>query len=262
MKLRLVVAAMALLLVVVETERVEASCGNSVRIYHSVATCLSAEYSNDYNWIKLGYTYRVQNECSQYGMVAAKVDVKDSPDVDWTLNSSDKQGGTVLGKIDYIACCADKSELCYKNEVEQVGGYILLYAGQGTSYISHNVSTEQQRQAFCANYPNAIYCEVNPEGDAIPLPYNCGDHYCNVGDCEWNFRKSQASETCPTNFTNYDMSISAIDGSSRQCTIAVPCQTWSVAKESIIYYHNVLSAESWQMDELYNCDGNLRIGPC
>ena len=281
MRIRFVIAAMAALLLAPviakpgaanDGDFVESACSNSVRVSHSFATCLHGWYSNNYNWSPPGYKHTVENKCPEYGTVIASVDVQGGSDWKWTLTNGDKETDYRLGKTNAITCCADKSDLCYRSEVERIGSYIMKYAGSGTTYTYVNVDTHEKRYQFCQSNPDNIYCEVDPEGDAnrASLPFNCGNHYCNVGDCEWNWNRSSASETCNLGFADSSMSISAEDGSSRTCTVVVKCQAyinWIDPDDSSrgghwVYGWNDFSAQTWQMDELHNCSGTLQRGSC
>ena len=105
------------LLVAAYADQVHASCNISDRIKHGDADCLSASWNNNHNWLNHG-KWKIKSECSNYGRVVAKIDIKDTWDETITLyNDSWKKGDTDLYNINYIYCCADLSDLCNKSDL-------------------------------------------------------------------------------------------------------------------------------------------------
>ena len=114
----------------------------------------------------------------------------------------------------------------------------------------------------------AFTARNNLDGDALNTPvYNCGDHYCGVGDCQWHFERSSAYSTCQgeDGATEPTYTISASDGSSQTCKVSASCS----------YRHDngndygrpwrtkttVTAGEAvWDLGELVNCHGTLGSG--
>ena len=173
-------------------------------------------------------------------------------------------------KIRDIACCINKSKLCFERQVE--GEWIRHVTVSGGSWSDAwvDVRTHEKRYAFCQDNPDDIYCEVDPEGDALvaPHPPNCGDRYCTAGDCEWRWDRSPASDSCyySKGDTRRTLSISAYDGSSQTCTIETRCNYVGTSDDGTIeiqWVENEFSAELLDFDDLDVCEnGIIEIGPC
>ena len=254
---------------------VDSACGSGHRISHSSASCLSAGWDNSpdfWSGSAGGSTYWVQSHCSTYGLVYASVDVQNRQDHKVKLSNGNQYNGSLaVNDIRAIACCINHGDqLCYKWQVEKNGANEIRHVtvtGSGYSSTMVDVSTHKKRYNFCKGNPDYIYCEINPEGDAFTPPYNCGDHYCTVGDCTWHWNRSTADDTCHERFNPYSMSISAEDGTSQTCTIQVKCESHIEPAISggggyMIYELNELSAPVWDFDNLANCSGTLQVGAC
>ena len=257
------------------TWEVATACGSGHRISHQNASCLSAGWDNSpgfWSGVAGGSTYWVQSKCSTYGLVYASVDSPGALDDKWKLSNGNKEDSVFLtSNVASIDCCINHGDqLCYKWQVEKNGANKIRHVtvtGSGYSSRMVNVSTHKQRYNFCKSNPDYIYCEINPEGDAFTSPYNCGDHYCTVGDCTWHWNRSTADDTCHERFNPYSMSISAEDGTSQTCTIQVKCESHIEPAISggggyMIYELNELSAPVWDFDNLANCSGTLQVGAC
>ena len=109
------------------------------------------------------------------------------------------EGGTSFCDVETLTCCYSASDLCFKSQVEADDtGKIwqVTISGSVVSATSHYVATHQQRYDFCVAYPNDIYCDVNPSGDALTEPTGtreCGGVQCTVQDCRDNFADSPAT---------------------------------------------------------------------
>ena len=253
---------------------VNSGCGSGHRISHSQASCLNAGWNNSpgfWSGNPGGCDYWLTGKCASYGLVYANVDLKDRLDHKWKLTNNSRNsnsGAMIIGKVRDIACCINHGDqLCYKNQIEKTSsGQIrhVTVTGSGYSSTMVNVSSHAKRYKFCQENPDYIYCEVNPDGDAFTAPsYNCGDHYCTVGDCTWHFEQSSAHDSCRTSSQyGYSMSISAEDGTSQRCTVNVQCNTGQVVDSHAIHRANSFSAQVWDFDDLHNCSGDLQVGAC
>lgn len=253
---------------------VESACGHGHRVSAGSAdwdaNCLSAGWDNSPPFSSRragGSTHWVKSKCSHYGVVYVSVDVQGHLDLKIKLtNSATWSDGHEFNNVRDIACCISLGDnLCFKRQIEGEWIKHVTVTGGGWSQNWVDVRTQGKRYKFCRDNPDDIYCEVDPEGDALDAPsYNCGDHYCTASDCEWNWDRSAASENCfGHHYNEPEFSISDSDGSSRTCTVDVVCNyhsgndqlgVWSVPQE--------FSAESWQFDELDVCDGRIQIGSC
>ena len=119
-----------------------------------------------------------------------------------------------------------------------------------SNWTKHKVRTHRERWDFCRSYPNDVYCKVDPEGDALTRPFNCGNHYCTAGDCQWHFEQSNAYDTCQGEDGNSEpiYNISATDGSSQACRIEASCKTGEDT-----WANRTLLAEVWDVDDIKNC---------
>ena len=252
------------------------ACNNSYRIYHGDSDCMHAWWNNSPKFstgVAGGSTWGVQSFCSEWGHVKAHVDIKSFHDSHITLRDGDKhREKSGLVKINGITCCAN-FEICHKQQVEKDSrGYIKVYSGTGTHYNDVDVRTAEKRQHFCSRSENrgGVYCRNNLDGDALGTPENCGDHYCDVGDCRSHFEQSDAYETCqdyrgregPT------YTISATDGSSQTCTVAAYC-VYSATQNPFTGAYNwarkTLVSEVRNLDEAVNCNSytdELRLHDC
>ena len=253
------------------------ACSDAMRISASDATCLRAEWDNSGS----SSTFEAESYCSAYGTIKAHVDIKNHGDYHFILDSAGNffSGGGVYD-VRKITCCLDKSDLCYKSQVEaRSDGRIRSIAIDGSTITGTfvDVSTHQKRYDFCSENEDDIYCEVDPQGDAntdpnaecnedTDPPCNCGDHYCKVADCTSAYENSQAYDSCTNDmFSNHSMSISATNGSSQDCTMEGQCmariETVNRDPEppyQVWVWDDVeITTDVENMDDLRNCGGAL-----
>ena len=145
-----------------------AACGHGHRISHGSAdwdaNCLSARWSNSWNWSRRGYEVNVKNECSEYGTIVANIDAKGGNDIKWTLNSSSEERSLPARKIRDVTCCINHSDLCFKRQIEGEWIKHVTVTGGGWSQNWVDVRTHERRYNFCQDNPDDIYCEVDPRG--------------------------------------------------------------------------------------------------
>ena len=256
-------------------------CEGSERISSTAATCLSATRSGTYDAQQGGYATKAGNDCADLANIVVRVERGSAGgalacvgSANYTLYTSTPSSG--------VACCFEGAgDLCWRNQVvADAGGSIeqAVLDGSTLSRTKVDVSTHSARYDFCRDNPDDVYCEVNPAGDAMldpqgdgcgtgnQLACNCGDRFCNVGDCNWHYEQSAAAETCRDRHhhddTQYRMSISAIDGSSQTCTLTVACQSHRDDGDRWVYETTTVSDEVWLFDDLNNCSGALQVGEC
>ena len=253
------------------------ACGDRFRISNSNATCMSS------GWSWFGYAPYwatwAENHCASYGSIVAHVDVPNEGD---THIHADSAGRTTEGYTTSeprnISCCIGLSDLCWKDQVEKItsgsnAGTVRVYRVVNGQRLQSNedVSTHQARYDLCARWPDYIYCEVDPEGDAFTDPAtltlrdrpcgttdtlacNCGDHFCDEQDCEWHWEQSSASQSC-WNFTG-SISMPANDGTNATCTIQSTCVGGGRAHIGTYTGHVA------NFRNLHNCSGTLQVGAC
>ena len=203
------------------------ACSNWARISKSDSTCLSAGWDNSPSastGYGLGSTFWARNECASYGDLVVQIDLKLKRDEHAHLNDSTKvSSGDIVADVRDISCCIDRSNLCWKDQVEkhtsgdregEVRVVRVLSSSYEAGYIS--VATHEDRWELCngehSQWKDTIYCRKNPERDAhidpatVPLAdgsprcsldssCNCGDHYCTATDC-----KSQWDSSTPVSY--------------------------------------------------------------
>ena len=256
---------------------VSSACGHGHRISHGSAdwdaNCLSAGWDNTppfSSGVAGGSTHWVQSNCSQWGTVVANVDVANFSDLRWTLTNGNRESQKYASvNVRDITCCINKSDICFKRQIEGEWIKHVTVTGSGWSQNWVDVRTQMRRYKFCQDNPDDIYCEVDPEGDAhvTPPPLNCGDHYCTVSDCESQYAQSSAVETCSGLPQAWNMTISSEEGESQTCTVTERCMSHVVMYEDRnggywVYEDTTLSADVSDMDDLHNCSGVLQIGAC
>jgi hypothetical protein len=194
------------------------------RIPHGEADCLSASWDN----AGTGSTYSVQNLCSDYGTVAARITVEyDSARPSGynaysatRLLSGSSSFSTTLTHADVtnVYCCRGDSDICYRSQVEEDDGRItsLSVSGATVTETEVDVSTYTRRYAFCNDNSSDIYCVVDPEGDALLA--NCADGPCDVDDCNSQWDLSDASDDCTVESMGF-----IDDYDNPECTIDATC---------------------------------------
>ena len=264
----------------------DGGCNSQYKISHKASDCLGAWWDNTPHHSSgyiFGSTFGARNFCVNYGYIKAHIDRLNSGDQHFHLDHGEKQKGhSARYDISGISCCIDKSQLCYKAQVEKdPDGKIKVWKGTGTQFRMKSVDTHRKRFDFCKKYRYNVYCKVNPEGDAFtaPLAYNCGDHYCTADDCDAEYEKSDVRDPdtvwegygChPSTLTNgYSSSISSTDGASQHCTIDTACRKKEFYTPDggglagrWIDNPTSITADIEDIDDLHNCDGELTVGSC
>ena len=191
-------------------------CSQSNRVTHSQATCLEATWDNTTG------NFSAENTCQTYGSIVAHVEMEPEvqhlhlqakssgrstftirwtvppdesidPQVEFSRKSNFYSSGPDEAVSD-VSCCTDNSDLCYRQEVEANADGVIKRHTSGTSYVDASVATHDERWLFCQDYPDAIYCEVDPEGDAKTAPPAFPDP--NLQDCYDNWAASPAASSC------------------------------------------------------------------
>ena len=177
-------------------------CGASVRISDADATCLTASAD--------GADFNITNECKDYGEVAVFVHRGYQPALLYLVGDTDPPEQYGHYDVHSFSCCADRSDLCYKSQVEPDSQNRILHVTTSASGISRtyrSVATQRDRYDFCQEYPNDVYCDVDPSGDATLSPNErCNGAPCSVYHCRSNFRNSPAatgSNDCTTLWLQY-----------------------------------------------------------
>ena len=118
------------------------ACAPSYRISHGNLECVSAWWDNTppaSTGVAGGSTYGAENKCSDFGDIVANIDLKNVGDRHFHLNSSSKERGrSSYHNVRDITCCVDKSDFCYKQQVEKDNGKIKVWSGTGTTMDTVN----------------------------------------------------------------------------------------------------------------------------
>ena len=224
-------------------EHQEAGCNSTNRLTHSESTCLTATWRNtriidrttgetipgrvmpSYT-VTDSSTWDLTNDCALHGSIVANIDMRWSLTTDRHAHlrksdaSSTLSGASTNDRVKDISCCTDLSDLCLKQEVEADTDGIIKRRTSGTAYVDVSVATHEDRYAFCQEYPNSIYCRVDPSGDAFtepppPLPDP------SLQTCYDNWTASQASSHC-TDFQAETSGGESFDLAEQRRTLALP----------------------------------------
>ena len=236
-------------------------------IQHSDSTCLHGWWNNSpraSTGVATGSTWGVETKCGNWGEVYGRVKLTGYRYGYRVTGTEKKRGWSLFTDVEDIQCCPHKEELCYKDQVEKNDeGKIRLWENGSYSWI--DVSTAEKRQHFCrqSDYRNGLFCKNNLDKDALDgNKYNCGDHYCNTGDCQNHFEHSNAYDTCqrPTAPT---YSIDSTDGSSQTCTVTAKCLHLAYVRDNgervIFSADKTLTAPVWDLDDALNCEEHYSL---
>lgn len=231
-------------------------CQSQYRMSHSNSDCLHAWWDNSPSASCWGTKGGAQSYCSNYGTVTVKIDLVAGTDRTINRNNSEKyRYENCLTDTRSISCCIDKSDLCVKNQVEaDVNDKIKYFVSGNSTLQTANVGTRIERYNFCKDNPDTIYCDIDPEGDALWEP-NCGDHDCTVSDCNWHWNQSDAHESSLCVKTNM-----AYDGSTfsqPKCAVSWTCQgslngVWRINRDTNTF-------AMWETDDLQECDLEVKV---
>ena len=143
-------------------------------------------------------------------------------------DSSKKRGKIHTVNVRDISCCINKSDLCYKRQVEKnSGGKIKVWTGTGTTMEKVNVRTHAKRYAYCSANPDSIYCVNDEDGDAFTAPPSCGGQNCTVQACEDAYTQSELHDACAGNPTySYEYIVEGT-AAGPNCTIRSTCGEYS-----------------------------------
>ena len=232
------------------------SCDSQYRMDHSDSDCMTAWWDNSPNFNCWGTEGGAQSSCSDYGRVVVKVDLQSHSDLTaHRTNSSKWFYRNCFTDTRAISCCIDISDLCVKNQVEADDNDKIKYFKSGNSTLqTASVGTRMERYNFCQNNPNTVYCDVNPEGDALWSP-NCGDHDCTVGDCNWHWNQSDASESSLC--TKQDMTYDGSNFHTPKCNVKWLCEghlngVWRIRRDTTAF-------KMWDVDDLQICDLEVKV---
>ena len=121
----LATVVLAVPLLVLGAAPAEAACEKSKRISRRDSECLNAWWDNS-DGIGSNF-FHVQNMCSDYGSVVAKIDLKGAMDRTWTVNGEGWRHGNSLHRVREISCCSDKSTLCNRSDVVTEAGCLARF---------------------------------------------------------------------------------------------------------------------------------------
>ena len=205
-----------------------------------------------------GSTWGAQNKCADYGAMKANIDLVNGVDQHFHMSNGDKKRGyDRTGDIRDIACCLDKSDLCWKWSVEPQDGKIKVWTGSNANYQWVDVSTHSERYKFCADKSDHVYCDDDPEGDAFTVPrVRCGSSRCNAGDCmsKYHDLDNAASNACAMSNVRYSDGI---------CTFDTTCDLSLSGKPGVVGYDEDFDIFIHDMDEISLCanDDPYLMGP-
>ena len=284
----------------------DGGCDNWARITTESATCMSSGWRHQI--IPPYYETWAQNHCSDYGDILAHVDVRNEGDTHIHADDSERAyGGDTTNEPRSIKCCIDESDLCWKDQVEPVesgdlAGMVRMVTVHSGSYSAgyEYVRTHEERYHVCASehapYPDSIYCQVDPEGDAHTVPSSllvnpdtasmhdlrarpcggegeprctCGGHICDRFDCKWSFNQSPASRTCRDMTGSQGAGFRHSESAMWSCSLShMICRVaeYYIGQGNMHRYEGTggqaLTASMSDIRKLNNCDGVLSTSPC
>ena len=267
------------------------ACPENYRVPSNTETqCANMGWTN----VVGGTFHYAKNECIQYGDLVVTVDHSSFSDGHYHLDNSNKKYTTVvIANTRDMNCCANKSDLCLRQEVEAdpVTRTISRWTGVGLTYATHDVSTHEKRYQHCQDYPDSIYCEVNPSGDALSAPRctvdidiegidRCED-LATVHECGQKFARSFALQTgtyiFPVGNVQCAFSTSDWDGydvelDTNQCVITTRCPTgdkdWygdgdvRLDTPILLYEEQTITDDLLYIGTYVNCSGTLEKLRC
>ena len=138
-------------------------------------------------------------------------------------------------------------------------GYI-KWRKTNTSTMTHGwakVNTCSLADEFCKdgnNNTETWYCRKTwPARLASICAYNCKDHYCTVGDCNWHWERSDADDSCIVDTMTYD----GTNLSKPECTVTAVCLNDNQETATVS-----ITARMHYMDDLEYCNGQLQTTSC
>ena len=153
-------------------------CPSSKRVLAADTTCLTGGTDVEIVDGEARRTVSVQNECSDHGQIVAHVERVEADDLMICLGSAELTTVSVPA-VTAVSCCFEGEEdLCFEDQVEaDANGKIKRRTvGSPTAVTEVDVSTHLRRWHFCQDFPDDVYCKVNPSGDALTMPAHaaCG----------------------------------------------------------------------------------------
>ena len=221
------------------TTHYSGACDQSARQSHSNATCLHAWWDNTPS-THAGSDFGAKNLCSSYGTVVAHVDKKDAGDYHFhLLDDSEENSNSWFTDVREISCCVDKSDLCFKEQVEANSSGKIYHVVLPT-YTWVSVATHQERYDFCQANPDYIYCTVDPKGDALQnpatMPGDCDGSPCTIQDCRDRFALSSAAGS-PSSCTDLSLRYPDWPGDPNRSYDNRPDDEWTLSDEECWVRH-------------------------
>ena len=224
---------------------VSSACSSTYRISDDDATCLKSEFENrgTHGIVGGGASYGAHNSCHAYGKLVVSIDIKGGDDIKGTLRKGFL--GWLTGEtssnrhIREITCCIDKSDLCFKEQVEASDSGKVYHVVHPT-YTWVSVATHQQRYDFCQANPDYIYCTVDPKGDALQnpatMPGDCDGSPCTIQDCRDRFALSSAAGS-PSSCTDLSLRYPDWPGDPNRSYDNRPDDEWTLSDEECWVRH-------------------------
>ena len=108
-----------------------------------------------------------------------------------------------------------------------------------------------------------------PDRRVSPSRYNCGNHYCNVGDCRWHWNRSPAVKNSKCvrwegdahTRRFIDITMDGQDGRSSSCDISVECG-YVISPTRIQWKRATVRASVWYVDDMQWCSDNTLKTRC
>lgn len=243
-------AVLAIAVAATAADPVHASCESKYRVHEDDTPCFEGEWDNtEWNTKTQG---AVHNLCAgrYIPKMKVKIDLRNRSDINIYLTQDKwaKGYGKMSGYTRGQYCCHDYGP-CWKNEVK---GPDITWRVIGDRSDTGEVRIDTCREAdeFCEDdkmNTKTWFCKKKSLYEEYCGVRNCGDRYCDVGDCKWAFSQSQAAEHCR-------LGLAWWKNGEKHCKFHAFCLPANLMGER----HGVYHKKPWDINDLVNCDGRLQ----
>lgn len=232
----------------------EASCESKHRVnVNSMDGCAPGWWKNYLVDTKGGVDYKCYDTL---GKLKVKIDIKSASDANlYFSGNGHKRYGKRTGSTRKQSCCHDYGPCRPAEMVPDVNGEVRA-ARIGEWYV-----TSEQRAYVGTCRAAGEYCETGDNASKVwyckrawPARIRdecgskgCGNHWCDVEDCQWHWDRSPASESCELFAIEYS------DSNPNRCEVVADCPTGDGDDTQ----HSRGNWSIYDTIKLTNCSGSL-----